>query len=190
MLRPRTQGYLSLLVQRKVTERKHARMARIPPALRASGTAVARRHIPVPAGDARHPCRAPSGARPEVGDARARHTGFKKSKHSIQGRVFSNPRSARRVPQPEQESSSEPLSESSRVVGGRRVGERLLGRGTQGSRRALRGGFLLVTFLCPSKEKSPRVQGRSHPHIAFQTVRGAHTKYPRQPPSACRVMHS
>ena len=36
---------------------------------------------------------------------------------------------------------------------------------------ALGVSFLLVTFLWPSKEKSPRVQGRSHPQIAVQRPR-------------------
>jgi hypothetical protein len=33
--------------------------------------------------------------------------------------------------------------------------------------------FLLVPFLCTSKEKEPRVQGRSHPPLAVEIARKA-----------------
>jgi hypothetical protein len=68
----------SCLSKKKSPKRKTPRMAQHPPALRASGTAMARRHFPVPAGHARDPARAPTGARPEACDARVRHTGFEK----------------------------------------------------------------------------------------------------------------
>jgi len=51
-------GFLSLLVQRK----HDPRMARLLPALRASGTAMARRHLRVLAGHARDPARAEYGS--------------------------------------------------------------------------------------------------------------------------------
>jgi hypothetical protein len=38
---------------------------------------------------------------------------------------------------------------------------------------AIWGGFLLVPFLCPYKEKEPRVQGRSHPQVAVEFARKA-----------------
>ena len=112
------------------------------------------------------PCARPlRGARPKPYGARVRHTGFKKHLPPLHvGEMerwfFSGPRSARRVPQPVRGSSSEPLFESSRVVCGRRVGERPVGRGTEGTGEAgTRSGacFLLVPFLCTSKEKEPAV---------------------------------
>ena len=75
-LRPCTLGYF-LCSCKESNQRKHARlMARHLPALRASVSAVARQDIPVLAGDQRGPSRCRAGARPEAGDARARHTGL------------------------------------------------------------------------------------------------------------------
>ncbi len=56
-----------------------------------------------------------------------------------------------------------PCLSPSRVVCGRRVGERPLGRGAQGSCRRLRGVILLVTFSWTSKRKSPWVRGGAIP---------------------------
>jgi len=50
-----------------------------------------------------------------------------------------------------------PVFESSRVVCGRRVGERPLGRGTQGVSARSRASFSLVTFSWTSTRKSPAV---------------------------------
>jgi hypothetical protein len=54
------------------------------------------------------------------------------------------------------------------------LGERRFSREAQEAVGGSGVSFLLVTFLWTSKEKSPRVQGRSHPPLAFQIVRGAH----------------
>ncbi len=45
------------------------------------------------------------------------------------------------------------------------------GTGEAGADQGVR--FLLVTFLCVNKEKSPRVQGRRHPQLAFHNARSA-----------------
>jgi len=50
-----------------------------------------------------------------------------------------------------------PVFESGRVLGGRRVGERPLGRGTEEVFARPGACFLLVSFLCTSKEKRPAV---------------------------------
>ena len=71
-------AFLCLPKEKRPKERA-PRMAQHPPALLASGMAVARQDIPVLAGDQRGPSRCLSGARPEACDARARHTGIPKS---------------------------------------------------------------------------------------------------------------
>ena len=40
---------------------------------------------------------------------------------------------------------------------------------------AIRAAFSFVHFFWPNKRNGPRVQGRRHPQLAFQTVRAAHT---------------
>jgi hypothetical protein len=96
-------------------------------------------------------------------DARARHTGWKRTPVAGFEVGCSDPRSARRVPQPERGISSEPLFESSRVVGGRRVGERPLGRGTEeGVARSGVCFFWLLFFAQAKKSNLPWV---SHPQV-------------------------
>ena len=83
------------------------------------------------------------------------------------------PRSARRVPQPHREYSSEPVFEpearSVRPASWRAPG----GARNARSFRALRAAFSFVAFFWPNKRKPPRVQGRSHPQIAFEIARKA-----------------
>ena len=66
-------------------------------------------------------------------------------------------RSARRVPPPHREYSSEPVSSPRRVVCARRVGERPVGRGTEGAVARSGVSFFLVTFSWTSKKKPPAV---------------------------------
>ncbi len=155
-----------MLMQRKVTKRNIPRMARIPPL----------RFSPVPA---RAPTRRAHntrsglehGAREGSGtgcDARARHTGALTPTSPDTWEFlrvgFFRPRSARRVPQPEREISSEPLFESSRVLCGRRVGERPLGRGTEGVFARSGATCFFGDFLCTSKESHPG-SGAEHPRF-------------------------
>jgi hypothetical protein len=71
-------------------------------------------------------------------------SGFSMNKPLNANTSFSCPRSARRVPQPHREYSSEPVFEPA-------------GRGTQGGFARSGVSFLLVIFLWTSKEKSPAV---------------------------------
>ncbi len=94
---------------------------------------VARRDVPVATRDSRASCPRPFGLPAARLRGSARHTGWKRTPVLRIEVGCSTPRSARRVPQLHRGHSSEPLSESSRVLGGRRVGERPVGRGTEGT---------------------------------------------------------
>jgi hypothetical protein len=155
-------GDFSLLVQREVTKRKHARMARHLLASRLAAWEVARQDIPVRAGDRRDPSRRPSGSRRSAARLGAPYGSKKNSVPRIEV-GGSPPRSARRVPQPEREFSSEPLFESSRVVGGRRVGERPLGRGTEGV--FARSGVCFFWLLFFAQAKKSNLPWVSHPQV-------------------------
>ena len=73
---------------------------------------------------------------------------------NLGGKMFSNPRSVRRVPQSHRESSSEPLFESSRVVQ-RPTSWRTPGGARNGERgRALRGVLSLVSFFARAKKET------------------------------------
>src|SRR3989344_3606107 len=56
---------------------------------------------------------------------------------------------------------------------GRRVAQAWGPKARSAGKRAIRAAFLLVTFLWPDKEKSPRAQGRSHPQLDFEIARKA-----------------
>jgi len=97
--------------------------------------------------------------------ARARHTGWERTPEPMFEVGNSSPRSARRVPQPAREFPSEPLFESSRVLCGRRVGERPRGRGTQGRGRALRGVFSFGDFSLDKQRKVTCRGSATHKYI-------------------------
>jgi len=54
-------------------------------------------------------------------------------------------------------------------LGERPAAARRAGNRAYFARRSDRAAFSLVTFFWPDKRKSPRVQGRSHPQLAFQS---------------------
>jgi len=112
------------------------------------------------------PVCAPSGARPKPCGARVRHTGFSKNPTlaspacMMEQRGFQIPVARAEYRSPTGSIQASPCLSPRRVVCARRVGERPVGRGTEGTGEAgARSGvsFLLVTFLWTSKEKSPAV---------------------------------
>jgi len=157
-------GNFSLLVQREVTKRKHARRRRNLPALLADP-----RRAPQLAGrwetrlGLEHEARDCSGDRLRCSAAA---TGLKRTPVPGIEVGCSPPRSARRVPQPEREHLSEPLFESSRVFRGRRVGERPLGRGTEGTGVAgARSGVCFFWLLFFAQAKKSNLPWVSHPQV-------------------------
>jgi len=169
-------------------------LAALTPRLRGFGSRAAPTRHPVAAGQAQTSLSAPpSGRSPKALRGSGAPYGFGKKPWHRWPLVFSGPRSRRRASQPESGEASlvfEPEGEAEYLwkSGGlpcRRTGAPQIGApgvhapGELGERRFRReaqeavGGsgvsFLLVTFLWTSKEKSPRVQGRSHPQLAVES---------------------
>jgi hypothetical protein len=113
---------------------------------------------------------APSSLEENILKTTIDYTGDNARAIQAQPKVFSHPRNRRRASQPARGYSSEPLFESSRVVRGRRVGERPCGREAQGDVGGSGVSFLLVTFLWTSKEKSPAVGQPPTSMFSYSTI--------------------
>ena len=85
--------------------------------------------------------------------------GWEQPISNLHAAVFSSPRSRRRASQPERGLLSEHLFESSRVVGGRRVAQRPLGREAQGVFGSSGRPFLSWLSFGRTKESHPGCRG-------------------------------
>ena len=189
-LRPRTPGDF-LCSCKESHQRKHAPGWRdILPALLAGPGAHPNSPRANYARRARHGVRDCSGT---GGDARARHTGWKRTPEPWIEVVGSTPRSARQVPQPHREFSSETVFEpEARFPAPGELVERPVGRGTEEALARSGVCFFWILFFARAKKSNlpwvshPQViRGRSPldkscagaepPAISFSYVHGAHT---------------
>jgi hypothetical protein len=172
----------SCLSKRKSPKRRTPRMAQRLPRLRGFGSRRCPNEASCLVGPSRTSlCATPSGRSPKALRCSGAPYGVKKIRCHLL--VFSNPRSARRVPQPHREYSSEPVFEpearilrpaSWRAPGGARVRRSSHGSpvdfhaaervrrdsahsGYEGEVARSGACYLLVPFLCTSKEKEPAV---------------------------------
>ena len=131
-------------------------MAQRLPRLRGFGSRAAPTRHPVAAGQAQTSLSAPpSGARPKPYGARVRHTGLKK--YGATCWCFRIPVARAEYRSPTGSIQASPCLSPRRVVCARRVGERPVGRGTQGVFARSGVSFSLVPFSWTSKRKEPAV---------------------------------